>query len=566
MKTKGIFERTMLLSLLFLFNPAFGQASTDPFSGNWEGKFIGDFRTLLEITSPSPGTYTGTIRMYNGPQMIQNDPVSEIRGSGTDITFLIPAKETSFKGRFSEDSNTLSGQLVFPDGSEHPIELTRIIDGADPGPAVTEAPSALYESLRTRQFTPDEMIRDFQILFESLQQYHPRLYGYTTEPQMNQLVDSIKRSLDRPLHLEEFLRRIVPAIDAVRCSHTGIRLPEDYRVLSRQYAKFLPFRVLCIPEGVYLIGTAVPSQPELPPGTRILSINEFPSDQILTELLQLVPAEGDNTTSKYDQISRHFAWYYHLLDPSEEFRVKFQAPASQPGALSSRAEASFTGCALNQAEPARAVYNEAIPLSFSISEGGKSALLQVPSFAVMNMDGYMAELDRIFGLLASQHIPHLILDLRGNEGGHPIFAAQLLSYLVHGEFTYFRRIPDISEFEPLYHPMSADPSAYQGSVYVLVDGRCLSTTGHLLSLIQYHTTAIFIGEEPGSTFHCNDFSIPVVLPNSRIEANIPRTTFEAAVPSGSGTGFRIDYPIVPDPGDVASGTDRAMLTCLTLIR
>ena len=98
-------------------------------------------------------------------------------------------------------------------------------------------------------------------------------------------------------------------------------------------------------------------------------------------------------------------------------------------------------------------------------------------------------------------------------GGHPIFAAQLLSYLTDHEFTYFQRNPDVADFEPLYNPMQANPLNFEGNLFVLVNGKCLSTTGHLISLLKYHTQAKFIGEEPGTSFLCNDFSTQIKLPN-----------------------------------------------------
>lgn len=54
-------------------------------------------------------------------------------------------------------------------------------------------------------------------------------------------------------------------------------------------------------------------------------------------------------------------------------------------------------------------------------------------------------------------------------------------------------------------------------------------TGHLISLLKYHTNAVFIGEEPGSTFRCNDLSLQITLPNTGIELKVPRTAFETNV-------------------------------------
>ena len=167
------------------------------------------------------------------------------------------------------------------------------------------------------------------------------------------------------------------------------------------------------------------------------------------------------------------------------------------------------------------------PYSFHLNTSPEIGVLAVSSFGIRNMEKYFAFLDSTFRIM--EDVPNLLLDLRDNHGGHPIFAAQLFSYLTNNDFTYFQRNPDVEDFEPLYNTMEPNQLHYKGNIYALVNGSCLSTTGHLISLLQYHTEAIFVGEQPGSTFRCNDFSIQLQLPNTGMELNIPRTTFMTAV-------------------------------------
>jgi hypothetical protein len=151
-------------------------------------------------------------------------------------------------------------------------------------------------------------------------------------------------------------------------------------------------------------------------------------------------------------------------------------------------------------------------------------------------------------------------------GGHPIFAAQLFSYLTDQEFTYFQRNPDVVDFEPLFNPMQANPLHFEGNLFVLVNGKCLSTTGHLISLLKYHTQAKFIGEEPGSSYLCNDFSTQIKLPNSGIEANIPRTTFITAVEGfDDKLPFPVDYLVEIKVQDILNNKDNYLLYMQTLL-
>ncbi len=205
------------------------------------------------------------------------------------------------------------------------------------------------------------------------------------------------------------------------------------------------------------------------------------------------------------------------------------------------------------------------PYSFHMESEPSYGVLKISSFGIMNMEDYFAFLDSTFILLNSAGLTDLVLDLRDNWGGHPIFAAQLFSYLTDGDFTYFQRNPEVQEFEPLYNPMQANKNHFKGSTIVLVNGGCLSTTGHLISLLKYHTQALFIGEEPGSTYSCNDFSIQYQLPNSGMEVNIPRTTFVTAV-SGfeEGKPFSVDYQVQQTLKDKIEGVDSYMYVVDTI--
>jgi hypothetical protein len=181
------------------------------------------------------------------------------------------------------------------------------------------------------------------------------------------------------------------------------------------------------------------------------------------------------------------------------------------------------------------------------------------SFAIPDLDSYLNKMDQVFTAIRKKNIHNLILDLRGNQGGHPFFAAVLLSYLAQEPFTYFDDTDRVEEFGPLYEPMPPSEKTFQGDCYVLVDGGVLSTAGHLVSLIKYHNLGQFVGEEPGSSFYCNDMSRRIQLPNSKIEVNIPQKTFKTSV-SGfkADAPFVVDFPAYMEVSDLTNGVDSQM--------
>lgn len=519
--------------------------SQDPYTGIWEGNFMEQFKTLVLLDQDPARGYIGKILMYSGETRIQDDELTSISINNNNIMFFIAAKETSFEGKFDETKTSFSGDFIFPDKSRHAL---RAVKYEKDSLAVKTEPPSLKEKIR-QSFPVEELKSDFRELINKLKEHHPRLNAHNSETAFEQEAEEILESLNTDLGLEQYYCRIAPLVASVKCSHTGIRLPPVYQQNIYKTGLFFPLKLFFQDRKAYFLSAPAFTQAALEAGFEILAINHRSIDSIIEEISRLIPAEGNNETRKYQELNRDFYRYFHMLDPSGRFTVEF---------VSSDSKASVELDAIPYSELICEKESKYSELSYSIQmfSNPDRATLKVPSFGIRNMETYFAFLDSTFLELKDKKVQDLTLDLRDNQGGHPIFAAQLLSYLIDQEFIYFMRNDDVPDFEPLYQPMLPNPQHYKGRLYVLVNGNCLSTTGHLISLLKYHTEAIFIGEEPGSTFLCNDFSMQTSLPSTGIEVNIPRTTFVAAV-SGidDGEAFPLDYEVQNTVFDILAGTD-----------
>jgi len=126
MKTQGrnIVIRVLVISVLCIVSQnLIAQTSC---TGQWVGKFMGDYKTKITLESRGSGSYTGTIYMWADGVMIQDDALSVIKVDDKELTFYIQAKETHFKGEFNEDVSELSGNFTFPDKSLHPINMKKV--------------------------------------------------------------------------------------------------------------------------------------------------------------------------------------------------------------------------------------------------------------------------------------------------------------------------------------------------------------------------------------------------------------------------------------------------------
>jgi len=527
------------------------QAQTpNAYTGMWEGNFMEQFKTVILLDQEDESTFAGKIIMYSGEQRIQDDELSRISMDGTTLSFYIAAKETSFKGTFNDKVTELSGSFIFPDNSKHPLVVRKYKEDSIAA-KTSEASPTLKERLNF-ETTVDELKSDFKDLIDKLKKHHPRLYSYTSEEAFNRQTEEIYSKLNEDMNPEQFYMRIAPLIASVKCSHTGIRLPGAYLNFLYENGLFFPLELFLRDKKAYCLTFCGDPDAGIMPGSEILSINNRSMEELITELLSIIPSEGNNLSTKYQELNQNFQSYFHLLDPSESFQVEY-------GSSDSRETIQLEACNSEQLHLRAHLHTDLPPYRFHTECNPDYGVLKVATFGIRNMEDYFSFLDSVFINLDHAESSNLVLDLRDNRGGHPIFAAQLFSYLTDKEFTYFQRNPDVTDFEPLYNPMQPNRNHFSGNIFVLVNGSCLSTTGHLISLLDYHTEALFIGEEPGSTSRCNDFSIQFRLPNSGMEVNIPRTTFVTAVSvKEEGKPFPLDYHVQQTVKDRIEGVDSYM--------
>lgn len=542
-KYSSVLIRIAISLCIFLFS-IYNSYSQTKFIGTWEGTFMNDFKVLINFSINNQNKYDGNIKMLAGDNIIQNDKIINIKLSNDEFTFYIPDKETPFKGSFNELITELSGEFIFPDGSKHPIELKRIMD--------EKKPIEEFRIFKQKKIEAQNLRSDLIFLYTSLSEYHPQLYAFTSKDSITSLTDKLKREIDVNLTLEEFYLLTTKLTDAIKCSHTGVRLPNDYQNLINRFGNFFPFKLFFTNDRAFFLqGEFLPDY-QISPGDEIISINQIPIVKIINQLFYFIPSEGCNVTTKYNELNKRFNSLFYLLDDSEEFAVTYKTGYSIEKIV-------VPASGLKELNMESDLIENKSQVEFNYIDNKAVGKLKVPSFAISNMDHYLQKLDSIFGDLRKTNTQDIILDLRNNSGGHPIFAAQLFSYLTNKDFAYFKRNEVVKEFEPLYNTMHHNKLSFNGNLYIFINGGCLSTTGHLISLLKYNTDAIFIGEEPGSTFRCNDYSLQLSLPNTGIKLNVPRTTFETSVSGFSLCDpFSIDFRVKNTVTELINGEDAYM--------
>ncbi len=433
---------------------------------------------------------------------------------------------------------------------------------------LSEGSASTHSRTGQRMYSLQEVQADYRQFRKIIEDRHPLLFA--DEDRITQILDAKYDLLHDGMREIEFCRILSTVASQLRCGHTNVMVSEEYEAFLKSRAKFIPLHIQVMNERLFVRS---PEESEtftspLPPGTEVLAINGRQSSAVLEELYAQLSSDGMNKTRKAAMIAHQFPLLYHTnIDTADRFTVRCRLPGS-----TAAEERRFEGVPFGRImdENSRLVSNnlfmngEEIRRDYGGRINDRYAVLEAGSF-ILDQRGFNSFLAGFFREIESKQVRNLVLDLRGNWGGPPWPAAELLSYLIDEPVRYFDGKAPFYMFKYKRHQQPAEHS-FNGSLYILIDGACFSTTAHLLSLLEYHTDAVLLGEESGGSYICSDGHRKTVLRNTGLRFFYSTRTFATAV-SGftAGRGFSPDVEVFPAIEDLRMGSDPAMQAVLQMI-
>jgi C-terminal processing protease CtpA/Prc len=420
---------------------------------------------------------------------------------------------------------------------------------------------------------------------------HPGFYRYTSKVQFTEFNDSIKASIrDSLTELESYLK-LKAVVGKIHCLHTGITLPAQYVTYLNNQPNLIPLKIWFKNNRAF-IAENFSGNDGLLPGDEIISINRHSVEQILNQLLALIPSDGFNLTLKYRALYLQFPTWYRLMDAEEKFTVV----VSRKGLLST---VELIGKKYNLLagddflkEPERLKQ-----LEFKID--GEIAVLTIHSFAKTNIEKggqhFRPFIENVFSELERNHIQHFIVDLRDNNGGSDPNAVFFTSYFFDKPFRYWDRIevteaiakqikgPKLKAFYRVpvqkdsiwlwqkgrftnefdfYTEQLPAKKPWRGKTYILMNGFSMSSCADVIAVLSFNKKATLIGEETGGAYEGNNSGM---IPETSVDPfhftlTVPLQKFYNAVDLSNrqGRGVLPDYPVNPDLKDIIGGEDLYM--------
>jgi hypothetical protein len=411
---------------------------------------------------------------------------------------------------------------------------------------------------QTDQSRPLELIRPEKLQADfdemtAIMQRHPARTVFTSEDEWNEIISLQRARLTSPMSLPQFFDVCAQVIHRLRCGHSGLSLPDEF--FQKKDRPMFPLAVSIVNDSLIVRQEQYPFEA----GASLSYINGKPFPEILARLKTYISADGFNTTWTIKRLNQSLNNYLSLyFNFPTEYEIVFTDLNDGKQKVITQHSLPFT--TINRPSASRE------PLTYEAVKDKSTAVIGIRSFNYYRKDSvkFFRTVNDFFFNAQNDHIRNLVLDLRGNSGGDPFCAVHLLSYLENKPFLYYGETYEwCRSLSELIIPKT---HRFHGDLYVLIDGMCFSTTGHLLSVMKLDSVGVMIGEESGGTYTCNDSGKWFELKHSKLRLRMATQTFKTVADElPRERGIVPDYEITPSSMDVINSKDTVFEYAMKLI-
>lgn len=465
--------------------------------------------------------------------------------------------------------------------------------------------STLPAQTTEAKFSASELRDDLALLKRALTERHPDLYAFVPKDTVEHRFLQLEASITDSMTIPQAYERMSAVVNNLGCGHTVLTMPTWYFRACRKEYKRLPFKFKYRNGELYITRSYL-EDTTLALGWRVLAVDGNKVEDLAARFMRNYSTDGFNQTLKYRQFETGFRNDYSVfighpdtlsldcIDNTGEKRF-----IKVPTLTSDTINARFTKRYNLQDRPKEKLLEMRI-------DSGNVAVMSISSFHPgmlwKNRQSFKRYVKKSFKKLDKNNVNDLIIDLRNNPGGYPIYGIYLYSWIADSSFRYFDRM-ELPTKKPItflkytdknfffnsmfllvsrsretgechyrwrrgmktYHPRKR---GFKGNVYVLINGNSFSNTSNFSALAHYQKRAEFIGEETGGRYDgCNGcLYVLVTLPNTEMRVNVPLVKNTYPFQTCKGRGVMPDHPVEPEIQDVINGVDTEMKYTFRLIK
>ncbi|WP_162944492.1 S41 family peptidase [Flavisolibacter nicotianae] len=459
-----------------------------------------------------------------------------------------------------------------------------------------------------RKFSAGQLQEDYAIFRASLEEAHPSLYWYTPKDSMDFYFETGRNRLKDSLTEGQFRTVLSYVIAKIRDGHASVRPSKAATEGPGQNAPF-PLYIKAWPDTVVVTANINRRDSAVVRGVVLKSIDNRPIPQIVDSLFAYLPADGYNLTHKYQTLSNgsNFRNLYALVYGLRlRTPVTFLDTANQlRTAMLSLYNARADTARGRREQPPKIPRRERKKMeremmrNFRIDTALNTAFLEVNTFT--KGYGLRRFFRRSFRTINKQHLPNLVVDMRGNGGGSVILSNLLTKYIARAPFTIadtlyaIRRSSHYGKYrenrflnwlflqfltrkkaDGRYHFTWFESKKFKpknryhfnGMTYIITGGNTFSAASLFTKALYKQENVVVVGEETGGGAYGNTaWLIPdVTLPNTKVRFRLPLFRLVIDKNEVKGRGVIPQVPAPPSVEDIRKNRDYKLEKVKALIR
>lgn len=441
------------------------------------------------------------------------------------------------------------------------------------------------------KFTQKQLIEDFRFLVKTFEDVHPDLYAYVDEQKKKKEAEEIISQFSDDMTLVDFHNITGKYVASFNDGHTFYCFFNNYIFQQKDY-KLFQLHIYFKDSKVFITKTEPGIVEE---GDELLEINGNKMSNIIPEMEKYISAETDSFR-KLIINGKYLVYFDFLFNIKSPFKIKIK----RKGKI---LETEFKGKSLNEMQKKSKLDKQqqqkkknSLDPTFKIENDIGIFTIKTFGFYKEKADEYKKFIDDSFQEISSKQISRIIIDVRGNGGGHSDLAEYIAQYFTDKQLYSFDRylwkssqqirdfVKDDAENKThgfytkkdyndllsvklgecleidgkVKEKPSEKVNIFQGDVFILSDVACFSSTTDFMAIIRDFKLGKIVGTQtgglPNSFGDCYYFD----LPNTKLKLSVSQKYFIRPSGNEKDNDLTPDFVVSQTDEDKKNGIDTVM--------